>query len=352
VPADAQVDPEIAEEMGPPTSPIVAARCAPADQHHSRPCLGTSHNPHFPSSPGDRTKRAQTPLQHHHRSIRYEDAEIEIRGAALGLSPKVTHYHLPHPIEPDNLEFLAASRCLRPHRPALPGTEVDRWCATTSRAASWLRSTCSPPSRRILSERTLPYLQRHERWPLRAALTRAGVPCDPRLDGKSPCRATAGTHLPGAGRRVGIFTAIIAFLRPIACERCRPCRSGLGKNPRDSPRRLRQHPIQVLLPFPLTSVGTSRTNHGPARLPQLLSVEQRNRSRSLEDRSGQPSWWSRVLRPQRVRAANRSNLLGTGRAAGKPRRVDRSRGPRRRMVLEKWATGPIPRRRGRAGTRR
>jgi LacI family transcriptional regulator len=106
----------------------------------------------------------------------------------------------------------------------------------------------------------------------RAALTQAGVPCDPRLEWEIPIVAGDCRHVIYRVLDEGVdFTAIIAFSDLIAWEAMYALQKRGLENPRDyAIVGFDNIQSKFFFPFPLTSVGTSRTTMARRAFHQLL----------------------------------------------------------------------------------
>ena len=239
--------------------------------------LGDISNPHFAIIAREIELIAR---KHHYSTIIFnsdEDAEIESEALRSALSRKVDGIIIcPTQRNRDNLDFLRRQQVpfvlIGRH---FPGVEVESVvCDDFKGGQLAAEHLLARGHRRILflngpshissaTERVAGY---------RAALAQAGVPCDPRLEREIPIVA-------GDCRRViyrvldeGVdFTAIIAFSDLIAWEAMYALQKRGLENPRDyAIVGFDNIQSKFFFPFPLTSVGTSRTTMARRAFHQLL----------------------------------------------------------------------------------
>jgi LacI family transcriptional regulator len=267
---------EIAREMG-YISDSLAAALRTGQTGTIAVVLGDISNPHFAIIAREIELEAR---RRHYSTIILnsdEDAEIESEALRLALSRKVDGIIIcPTQRNRDNLEFLRRQQApfvlIGRH---FPGAEVESVvCDDFKGGQLAAEHLIARGHRRILflngpshissaSERVAGY---------RAALARAGVPCDPRLEREIPIVAGDCRHVIYRVLDEGVdFTAIIAFSDLIAWEAMYALQKRGLENPRDyAIVGFDNIQSKFFFPFPLTSVGASRTTMGRRAFHQLL----------------------------------------------------------------------------------
>ena len=266
----------IAEEMG-YISDSIAASLRTGQTGTIAVVLGDISNPHFAIIAREIELSAR---KHRYSTIILnsdEDAKIESEALRSALSRKVDGVIIcPTQRNRDNLEFLRRQQVpfvlIGRH---FPGAEVESVvCDDFKGGKLAAEHLLARHHRRILFlngpshissaiERVAGY---------RAALTQAGVPCDPRLEWEIPIVAGDCRHVIYRVLDEGVdFTAIIAFSDLIAWEAMYALQKRGLENPRDyAIVGFDNIQSKFFFPFPLTSVGTSRTTMARRAFHQLL----------------------------------------------------------------------------------